>query len=119
MSPRPSRYRSDVALTFPLHRDRSCSGTISSSLLKHAAVIRANVNLLANSATVVYDSKVLSTHGVAEIIEDTGYGAEVVESKALPDGGDLKKVGELVEEHLQTQERSVISRFAVGGMTCS
>jgi len=96
---------------------RSCSGTIANSLLSQASVIRATVNLLANSATVVYDSNVLSTEGVKEVIEDTGYGAEVVESKPLLDGGELKKAGEL--EKKKDLEKMVVSRFAVEGMTCS
>lgn len=108
---------------FSRRSNRSCSGTITNSLLSQASVIRANVNLLANSATVVYDSNVLSTEGVKEVIEDTGYGAEVVESKALVDGGELRKVGESVlkevTEKRENQEKRVISRFAVGGMTCS
>lgn len=101
---------------------RSCTGTIHTSLLAHPAVIRATVNLLSNSATVVYDSNVMVTDEVKEVIEDTGYGAEVVESKPVQDGGELRRIGEekvAVGEKEKEVDRELVSIFAVGGMTCS
>ncbi|CED82262.1 Cation transport ATPase [Phaffia rhodozyma] len=112
----------------------SCVNTLTESLSTKPNIIRASVSLLSNSATVVYDSNILSTEAVAEIIEDTGYGVEIVESLQLetenavrPLGIDAKvKAGVETEKGMaaldriqEFEEHTLVSTFMVGGMTCS
>ena len=55
----------------------ACSARVQRSLEKAPGVEGANVNLMTNSATVVYDPVRTSPHALAEVIRQTGYGAEL------------------------------------------
>lgn len=110
----------------PLLSPRSCTGTIERALTAHPAVLRAKVNLLANSATVSYDSLLVSTKDLVFIIDEAGYEAAIVETKQLepesavavgtssPLGGG--RLGNVKES---TKDDKVVSQFSVEGMTCA
>lgn len=48
-----------------------------------SGVMSVTVNLVMNSAVVVHDSSIISPEKVAGEIEDIGYGASVLESRAI------------------------------------
>jgi Cu+-exporting ATPase len=55
----------------------ACSARVQRSLEKAPGVSRANVNLMTNSATVAYDPARTSPHELTEVIQHTGYGADL------------------------------------------
>lgn len=82
------------------------------------------MSLLSNSATVVHDSNIVSIEDVAEVIEDTGYGAELVQSRGAKGekNAEKNKKVETVEEkdgEEDVREEVWTSTFMVGGMTCA
>jgi Cu+-exporting ATPase len=54
----------------------ACSARVQRALLRTPGVQSANVNLMTNSATVVYDPVATSPRAFLEVIRGTGYGAE-------------------------------------------
>lgn len=55
----------------------ACSARVQRSLEKTPGVTNANVNLMTNSATVAYDPARTSPHELTEVIQHTGYGADL------------------------------------------
>jgi len=55
----------------------ACSTRVQRQLEKTPGVARASVNLMTNAATVAYDPARTSPHDLAEVIRQTGYGAEL------------------------------------------
>lgn len=89
----PSSYRSCV---------QSLNGILDSAATK--GIRSASVTLLPGLATITHDPQVLSTDTLTEMIEDGGYGAELLSS--LP----------LDPEEEQTGERKV--KLRIDGMFC-
>ncbi|KDQ20362.1 hypothetical protein BOTBODRAFT_395063 [Botryobasidium botryosum FD-172 SS1] len=78
----------------------ACTSSISSQLLSHPSVASATINLVLNSAVVVHDPAGLPPKGLAEEIEDMGFGATVMKSEPVK----------------QAKHETI---FGVEGMTCS
>ena len=57
----------------------ACSARIEKNISKTQGVIETNVNLLSNNMTVKYDESVLNEIDIIKVVEDTGYGASLVE----------------------------------------
>ena len=57
----------------------ACSARIEKNISKTQGVIETNVNLLSNNMTVKYDESVLNEIDIIKVVEDTGYGAYLVE----------------------------------------
>jgi Cu+-exporting ATPase len=70
----------------------ACSARIQRSLEKTPGVSTANVNLMTGSATVAYDPARISPHELTEVIQRTGYGA------------DLPPVDQTVESELERED---------------
>ena len=77
----------------------ACSARVQRSLEKTPGVASANVNLMTNSATVAYDPARTSPHELTEVIQHTGYGADLPPSdetvETQLEREDLERAGEL------------------------
>lgn len=59
----------------------SCAGIIEKSLKKVGAVKLANVNFSTEKAYVTFDSSLISTEDLINVVKRAGYGAEVINEK--------------------------------------
>ncbi|KAM9334150.1 copper-transporting ATPase 2 [Symphorus nematophorus] len=64
----------------------SCVANIERNLLKHKGIITVLVSLMAGKAEVKYDSEVMNAAAVAQLIEDLGFGAKLIEDNAVTHG---------------------------------
>lgn len=64
----------------------ACSSRIEKVLNKKDGVINANVNLLANKATVEYDEERIKPIDLVEVIQDTGYDVASRKTTLLVEG---------------------------------
>ncbi|KAM4601643.1 copper-transporting ATPase 2 isoform 2-T2 [Polymixia lowei] len=60
----------------------SCVANIEKNLLKHKGIVSVLVALMAGKAEVKYDAEVMDALGVAQLIEDLGFGATLMEDNA-------------------------------------
>ncbi|KFY45058.1 hypothetical protein V494_01187 [Pseudogymnoascus sp. VKM F-4513 (FW-928)] len=87
----------------------SCIGTISDTLDQRKYIRSVNVNLLTNSATVIFEGKE-HLSDLVKAIEDSGYEAAVEHME------DVKPPTRLPSRSQTSLWRAT---FAIGGMTCS
>ena len=59
----------------------ACSAAVQRAMDKTEGIIKAEVNLLANSMTVVYDENITNTEKLIKVVENTGYGAALKDNK--------------------------------------
>jgi len=85
----------------------SCTGSISSILLSYPSVLNVDINLLSSSAVVQHQSA-LTPSEVKQIIDDTGFDAEVISSVEQSQSRAVKDEKE--------RRRTVVS---IEGMTCA
>ncbi|XP_024144754.1 copper-transporting ATPase 2 isoform X1 [Oryzias melastigma] len=64
----------------------SCVANIEKHVLKHRGIISVLVSLMAGKAEVKYDPGVLSAPAVAQLIQELGFGAKVMEDNAGEQG---------------------------------
>lgn len=88
----------------------ACTKTLTDALAKHSFVAHVEVILLSNSAKVTYDQNGVSADEIKEVIEETGYGAEVVATRPLETKGLAHEIAGGV---------TLRSTFEVRGMTCA
>ncbi|KAK1254603.1 hypothetical protein MKX08_008598 [Trichoderma sp. CBMAI-0020] len=60
----------------------ACTSAVEGGFKDVPGVKTFSISLLSERAVIEHDSKLLSSEKIAEIIEDRGFGAEIVESKA-------------------------------------
>jgi len=89
----------------------SCANAIAEGLKAYRAggILSCDVNVMANAATVVHDTSRFTADDVAALIEQLGYGAEVVSSTPM----GRKRV---TSQDFNTDYRL---EFHIGGMTCA
>ncbi|KAH7375629.1 copper-transporting ATPase RAN1 [Plectosphaerella cucumerina] len=59
----------------------ACTAAVEGGFKGVDGVLRFNISLLAERAVITHDSKVITAEKIAEIIEDRGFGAEVLSSQ--------------------------------------
>ena len=59
----------------------ACAANIEKNLNKLDAVQKAEVNLLANSLSVLYDESLITADGIIRVVESLGYGASIAGEK--------------------------------------
>ncbi len=69
----------------------ACSARVQKSVEKLDGVESANVNLLKNSMSVVFDENAVSTDGIISAVVSAGYGVSVMGEKKKSDDSDIKK----------------------------
>uniref|UniRef100_A0A8C9TVR1 P-type Cu(+) transporter n=1 Tax=Scleropages formosus TaxID=113540 RepID=A0A8C9TVR1_SCLFO len=64
----------------------SCVSNVERNLQKHKGVVSVLVALVAGQAEVKYDPRVLDAARIARLLEDLGFGAELIEDDAVTQG---------------------------------
>lgn len=83
----------------------ACTSAVEGGFKDVPGVKSFSISLLSERAVIEHDSKLLSAEKIAEMIEDRGFGAEVVESKASAKAED-------------SSNTVATTTVAVEGMTC-
>lgn len=93
----------------------ACTSAVESGLKDVAGVNSVTVSLLSERAVVEHDAQTITPEQIAELIEDRGFGARVVETKASPAGqGGSSKLANRTEN----KSGHMVTTVAIGGMTC-
>ncbi len=87
----------------------ACSAKVEKTVQKLEGVRSVNVNLLANSMTVDYDSEVIDDGKIIEAVVDAGYGASVFVRGGDPSVKKDRDVNPLQEELREMKQRLIVS----------
>jgi Cu+-exporting ATPase len=91
----------------------ACTSAVEGAVKNVEGVKTFSISLLSERAVIEHDSNVITAAKLADIIEDTGFDAEVVESKAVGtsshNSNSRRKAGE---------KKLVTTTVAIEGMTC-
>ncbi|KAJ5183555.1 Copper-transporting ATPase [Penicillium capsulatum] len=90
----------------------ACTSAVESGLKDIPGVNSVNVSLLSERAVVEHDAQTISPARIADIIEDRGFGARVLETSAV--SPSQPTLAEMVEN----KSGLVMTVVAIGGMTC-
>ncbi|CAG8958352.1 hypothetical protein HYFRA_00011029 [Hymenoscyphus fraxineus] len=90
----------------------ACSSAIESGFKDVSGVKNFSISLLSERAVVEHDESILSAEKVAEIIEDRGFGATILESAKSGKGQKIGKGSSSSEQKVAT------TTVAIEGMTC-
>lgn len=93
----------------------ACTSAVESGLKDVAGVKSVSVSLLSERAMVEHDAEAITPEQIAEIVENRGFGARVVETKAA--SADPKSTSAM-KDTLEGKNGHTITTVAVGGMTC-
>ncbi|KAL4811255.1 E1-E2 ATPase-domain-containing protein [Aspergillus unguis] len=90
----------------------ACTSAVESGLMENNGVHSVNVSLLSERAVVEHDMSDISAEKLAEVIEDRGFGARVLETSTLQAGfrGSQESIG--------PSSQSTVTTVAIEGMTC-
>lgn len=92
----------------------ACTSAVEGAFKDVAGVKTFSISLLSERAVVEHDADILSPEQVAEMIEDTGFDAEIVESKqAEPIAGATAR-----SRRRSERRKLVTTTVAIEGMTC-
>ncbi|RLM00507.1 hypothetical protein CFD26_108644 [Aspergillus turcosus] len=90
----------------------ACTSAVEGGLKEVKGVRSINVSLLSERAVVEHDASVITPEQLAEIIEDRGFGATVLET-STPQDGPLGS-----QEDPEAKPRLMTTTVAIDGMTC-
>ncbi|GAB7322572.1 hypothetical protein MBLNU13_g03491t1 [Cladosporium sp. NU13] len=91
----------------------ACTSAVEGAFKNVAGVKSFSISLLSERAVVEHDSEILSPEQIAEMIEDTGFDAEIVESKEAE-----PVVGATKSRRRSERRKLVTTTVAIEGMTC-
>ena len=93
----------------------ACTSAVEGGFKDVAGVKSFSISLLAERAVVEHDTSTISPEAIAEIIEDRGFGATILETQTstsqVPNARQLRKAG-------QTMDEVTTTTIAIEGMTC-
>lgn len=89
----------------------ACTSAVEGAFKDVAGVKNFSISLLSERAVIDHDASVLSADQIAEMIEDRGFGATVVESQE-------KEAEQKQEGASGKQPTTAITTVAIDGMTC-
>ncbi|CAI7567094.1 unnamed protein product [Penicillium manginii] len=92
----------------------ACTSAVESGLKDVTGVTSVNVSLLSERAVVEHNVGEISPEQIAELIEDRGFGARVLETKPLSASGSHSALADTTEN----KSGHTVTTIAVGGMTC-
>ncbi|KAM0719863.1 hypothetical protein Q7P37_003998 [Cladosporium fusiforme] len=91
----------------------ACTSAVEGAFKDVAGVKSFSISLLSERAVVEHDADILSPEQVAEMIEDTGFDAEIVESK------QAQSVEGVAKSRRRSEKRKLVTTtVAIEGMTC-
>ncbi|KAJ1715562.1 copper-transporting ATPase [Aspergillus flavus] len=88
----------------------ACTSAVEGGLKEVAGVKSVNVSLLSERAVVEHDASTVTPDQLAEIIEDRGFGARVLDTAAPQSGAS--------QETTETTSRLMVTTVSIDGMTC-
>ncbi|KAL3423492.1 heavy metal translocating P-type ATPase [Phlyctema vagabunda] len=92
----------------------ACTSAVEGGFKDVAGVKSFSISLLSERAVVEHDATILSAEKIAEIIEDRGFGAEIVETQlTAPPKSDKARRGST-----SSKEKIATTTVAIEGMTC-
>lgn len=101
----------------------SCVSAIRSALApeKTPGIVSVEVILLDNSATIVYDSALITEGKIIEHIEDCGYGASLISSEPIAANTQFSSNGSAASGKSRAKAKPGLYRvnLSIGGMTCA
>uniref|UniRef100_A0A8C8A2M1 Copper-transporting ATPase 2 n=1 Tax=Oryzias sinensis TaxID=183150 RepID=A0A8C8A2M1_9TELE len=83
--PKPDSPKTEIKKCFVLVAGMTCTSCVANiekNVLKHRGIVSVLVSLMAGKAEVKYDAGVLSAPAVAQLIQDLGFGAKLIEDHA-------------------------------------
>lgn len=110
----PRAYSSMTTLAIEGMTCGACTSAVESGLTDVAGIDSVNVSLLSERAVVEHNADIITPEQIAEIIEDRGFGARVLESKASAGPDDGSTLADMIEDH----RGHMVTTVAIGGMTC-
>lgn len=93
----------------------ACTSAVESGFKDVAGVKTMSISLLSERAVVEHDPSILSSEAIAEIIEDRGFSATVLNSQPSSTSRTQTSSGQKLKD---IQGNFVTTTVAVGGMTC-
>ncbi|KAJ5168195.1 Copper-transporting ATPase [Penicillium canariense] len=111
----PATHSSTTTLAIEGMTCGACTSAVETGLVGVAGVNSVNVSLLSERAVVDHNAEIITPEQIAELVEDRGFGARVLETKASSAGQeDLSKLADLTEN----KSGQMVTTVAIGGMTC-
>ena len=92
----------------------ACTSAVEGGFKDVAGIISLNVSLLAERAVVEHDPEAITPEAIAEIIEDRGFGATVLESKTTSTGPGSKQE----QRDGPSSQMLTTTTISIEGMTC-
>lgn len=94
----------------------ACTSAVEGGFKDVTGVKSMSISLLSERAVIEHDPSILSPERIAEIIEDRGFGATVLNTqRSSPQSPPMSKGGELL---IQKQNDLITTTVAIEGMTC-
>lgn len=95
----------------------ACTSAVEGAFKDLPGIKSFNISLLSERAVIEHDSKLISADKIAETIEDTGFDASVVESKASE---PVRSTKTLSSSRRQSRKHDILftTIVAIEGMTC-
>ncbi|KAL4787278.1 E1-E2 ATPase-domain-containing protein [Aspergillus varians] len=90
----------------------ACTSAVESGLADNPGVRSVSISLLSERAVVEHDLLKISAEQLAEIVEDRGFGAKVLET-STPQAGSRAS-----QESTGPSSQSTVTTVAIDGMTC-
>ncbi|KAJ5722206.1 Copper-transporting ATPase [Penicillium malachiteum] len=92
----------------------ACTSAVESGLNGVAGIELVNVSLLSERAVVEHEADVITPDQIAELIEDRGFGAQVLDTKAAAGETDGSTLADMIED----KRGHMVTTVAIEGMTC-
>ena len=93
----------------------ACTSAVEGGFKDVAGIKSINISLLSEQAVVEHDPLAITVEAIAEIIEDRGFGATVLETHIAP---PLALPGEQRQSVKQEKLNTATTTIAIEGMTC-
>ncbi|KAF2483270.1 E1-E2 ATPase-domain-containing protein [Neohortaea acidophila] len=93
----------------------ACTSAVEGAFKNVSGVKTFNISLLSERAVIEHDPSILAPEKLAEIIEDTGFDAEIIETKQTSSDG-ASRTAKIA--HSTQQQGLVTTTVAIDGMTC-
>ncbi|PQE29956.1 heavy metal translocating P-type ATPase protein [Rutstroemia sp. NJR-2017a WRK4] len=93
----------------------ACTSAVEGGFTDVPGVKHFSISLLSERAIVEHDASILSAEKIAEIIEDRGFGATIVESASATAPSRIRKSR---RDSTAKKERVATTTVAIEGMTC-
>ncbi|EKV07434.1 Copper-transporting ATPase, putative [Penicillium digitatum] len=90
----------------------ACTSAVESGLNDVSGVNSVDVSLLSERAVVEHDAEIITPEQIAELIEDRGFGARVLDTSLVGSKEPSAPAGS------EEKSRLLVTTIAIGGMTC-